>query len=182
MSTVDDATRTMISNFPERTGRSLDDWVALIRASGRTRHGEVMTMLRTEYGMSHGFANLAAITALKGDDAPEGDELVDAMYAGPKSALRPLHDAVVSTARSLGEDVELAPKKAYVSLRRRKQFGMVGPGPAGTLEIGFNLPGEDPSERFQAVTGMCTHRVRIASEAEFNDELVGWLRRAYEGA
>ena len=60
MSTVDDATRTMISNFPGRTGRSLDEWVALIRGSGKTRHGEVVTMLKTEHGMSHGFANFAA--------------------------------------------------------------------------------------------------------------------------
>ena len=182
MSTVDDATATMISNFPERTGRSLDEWVALIRASGKTRHGEVMTMLKTEYGMSHGFANFAAITALKADDAPEGDELVEAMYAGPKATLRPLHEAVVSVARSFGDDVELAPKKAYVSLRRKKQFGMVGPGPGGRLEIGFNLPGVDGGERLEPTTGMCTHRVRIAADAEFDDELVGWLRRAYEGA
>ena len=182
MSTVDDATRTMISNFPKRTGRSLDAWVALIRASGKTRHGEVMTMLKTEYGMSHGFANLAAITALKPDDAPEGDALVGAMYAGPKAALLPLHEAVVAVARSFGDDVELAPKKAYVSLRRRKQFGTVGPGPGGMLELGFNLPGQDPGARFQPVTGMCTHRVRIASEPELDDELVGWLQRAYEGA
>jgi len=182
MSTVDDATRTMISNFPERTGRPLDEWVALIRASGKIRHGEVMAMLKTEYGMSHGFANFAAITALKADDAPEGDELVEAMYAGPKAGLRPLHDQVVSVARSFGDDVELAPKKAYVSLRRRKQFGMVGPGPGGRLEIGFNLPGVDVGARLEPTTGMCTHRVRIASQAEFDDELVGWLRRAYEGA
>jgi hypothetical protein len=182
MSTVDDATRTMISNFPERTGRPLDEWVALIRASGKTRHGEVMTMLKTEYGMSHGFANFAAITALKADDTPEGDELVEAMYAGPKATLRPLHEAVISVARGFGADVELAPKKAYVSLRRKKQFGMVGPGPGGRLEIGFNLPGVDAGERLEPTTGMCTHRVRIASDAEFDDELVGWLRRAYEGA
>jgi hypothetical protein len=182
MSTVDDATRTMISNFPERTGRSLDEWVALIRASGKTRHGEVVTMLKTEHGMSHGFANFAAITALKADDAPKGDDLVDAMYAGPKAALRPLHDQVVEVAQGFGGDVELAPKKAYVSLRRKKQFGMVGPGPAGKLEIGFTLPGVDAGSRLDPTTGMCTHRVRIASAAEFDDELVGWLRQAYEGA
>jgi hypothetical protein len=182
MSTVDDATRTMISNFPERTGRSLDEWVVLIRASGKTRHGDVMTMLKTEYGMSHGFANFAAITALKADDAPAGDDLVEAMYAGPKAALRPLHEKVVSVAKGFGDDVELAPKKAYMSLRRKKQFGMVGPGPGGRLEIGFNLPGVDAGGRLEPTTGMCTHRVRIAADAEFDDELVGWLRRAYEGA
>ena len=182
MSTVDAATRTMIANYPEWTGRSLDEWVALIRASGKTRHREVLAMLKTEYGMSHGFANLAAITALKADDSPEGDDLVDAIYAGPKAGLRPLHDAAIEVVRAFGGDVELAPKKAYVSLRRKKQFGTVGPGPGGRLEIGLNLPGLEPAGRLEAATGMCTHRVRIARRDELDGELVGWLREAYDGA
>ncbi len=182
MSTVDDATATMISNFPARTGRSLDEWVVLVRASGRTRHGEVVAMLKSEHGLSHGFANLAALTALKADDMPAGDDLVEAIYAGPKAAIRPLHDAVLDAVSTFGDDVELAPKKAYVSIRRSKQFATVGPGPAGRLEIGLNLRGAAAAGRLEAATGMCTHRVRIATPGELDDELVAWLREAYEGA
>jgi hypothetical protein len=182
MSSVDDATATMISNFPARTGRPLADWVALARASGRTKHGEIMTMLKTEHGMSHGFANLVAIHALRPNSPPSGDNLVEAMYAGAKAPLRPLHDAAVAAATAFGPDVEVAPKKAYVSLRRKKQFGTVGPGPGGRLEIGLNLKGIEPAGRLEATTGMCTHRVRIASADELDAELLGWLREAYEGA
>jgi hypothetical protein len=182
MSTVDDATATMIANYPEKTGRSLDEWVALIRSSGRTRHGEIVAVLKSEHGMSHGFANLAAITALRPVDAPAGDDAIASIYAGPKAGVRPLHDAVVEAAKALGDDVELAPKKSYVSLRRRKQFATVGPGPAGRLEIGLNLPGEKPGGRLEPVTGMCSHRVRIASADQFDAELRAWLRQAYDRA
>ncbi len=180
MSVVDDATATMIANFPARTGRSLDEWVALVRASGPAKHGEIMTMLKTEHGMSHGFANLVALTALKPDAPASTDDLVDAMYAGPKASLRSLHDAAVEAAREFGPDVEVAPKKAYVSLRRKKQFGTVGPGAGGKLEIGLNLRDVQPLGRLESTTGMCTHRVRIASRDEMDAELLGWLRQAYE--
>ena len=182
MSTVDDATATMISNFPARTGRPLDEWVALVRSSGKTRHGEIMTLLKTEHGMSHGFANFVALTALKPDDAASGDDLVDAIYTGPKAGLRSLHDAAVAAATGFGSDVELAPKKSYVSLRRSKQFATVGPGPGGRLEIGLNLRDVEPQGRLEATTGMCTHRVRIASREELDPEVLGWLRKAYDGA
>jgi hypothetical protein len=182
MSTVDDATATMIANFPARTGRPLDEWVELVKASGKARHGEIMTFLKTDHGMSHGFANFVALTALKPDAAASGDDLVDAMYSGSKASLRPLHDAAIEAATAFGSDVELAPKKAYVSLRRKKQFATMGPGPGGRLEIGMNLRDVEPGGRLEATTGMCSHRVRIASRDELDAELLGWLRKAYEGA
>ena len=182
MSTVDDAIATMIANFPARTGRPLDQWVALVRSSGVTRHGEIVKLLKADHGMSHGFANQVALTALKPADAASGDDLVEAMYAGPKASLRPLHDAAVSAAQAFGDDVELAPKKAYVSLRRAKQFATIGPGPGGRLEIGLNLRGVEPAGRLEATTGMCTHRVRVAPPDGVDDEVLGWLRQAYEGA
>ena len=99
MSTVDDAIATMIANFPARTGRPLDEWVALVRSSGATRHGEI-----------------------------------------------------------------------------------VKPGAGGRLEIGLNLRGVEADGRLEATTGMCTHRVRVAPDDGVDDEILGWLRQAYEGA
>jgi predicted transport protein len=182
MSTVDDATATMISNFPARTGRPLDKWVALVRASGAARHGEIMTLLKTEHGMSHGFANFVALTALKADEPAPGEDPADAIYGGSKAPLRSLHDAAVKAATGFGPDVELAPKKSYVSLRRSKQFATVGPGPGGRLEFGLNLRDVEPQGRLEATTGMCTHRVRIGSPDELDAEVVGWLKQAYDGA
>jgi predicted transport protein len=87
----------------------------------------------------------------------------------------------VAAVGAFGDDVELAPKKTYVSLRRHKQFGQVGPA-AGQLEVCLNLPGRDGTERLKPITGMATHRVRIADASGLDEELVGWLREAYERA
>jgi hypothetical protein len=181
MASIDDATQSQARNIERATGRSIDEWVALVNASGAERHGEMVAWLKAEHGFSHGNANFVALTAKRGSTVG-GDAQVDAIYAGPKEALRPLHDQIIELARGFGGDVELAPKQAYVSLRRSKQFGTVGPGPRGLLEIGLNLKGMEPAGRLEAASGMCTHRVRVASANELDSELIGWLRMAYDRA
>ncbi|MBA3851449.1 MAG: DUF4287 domain-containing protein [Chloroflexi bacterium] len=183
MATVDDAIKSQLRNIERATGRSVEEWVALVRANGKERHGEIVAWLKAEHGFSHGNANRVALTATAGGRVEGGaDDLVEAMYAGPKSALRAFHDQVIGLVSTFGGDVELAPKKTYVSLRRSKQFGTVGPGPAGRLEIGLNLPGTEPGARLESVGGMWSHRVRLAGSDELDAEVVGWLRRAYERA
>ena len=182
MATVDDATRTQIRNFEASSGRSMDAWLELVGASGRTKHGEIVTWLKSEYGIGHGNANLVALIYMRGPDAPEGDDRVDTIYSGPKATLRPFHDEVIATVHGFGGDVELAPKQSYVSLRRARQFGTVGPASGGRLEIGFNLKDVEPSGRLEHATGMCTHRVRLDDPAAFDAEVRGWLREAYDRA
>ena len=182
MATVDDAVRSQARNIERSTGRSVDSWVALAGASGKERHAEIVAWLKAEHGFSHGNANLVALATKRRSVEGGGDELVDSMYAGPKATLRPLHEQVIHVARGFGDDVELAPKQAYVSLRRSKQFGTVGPGPGGRLEIGLNLKGVDARGRLEAAAGMCTHRVRLSPTAELDCEVIEWLREAYERA
>jgi hypothetical protein len=178
----DEAIRTQIRNIEAKTGRSIDEWIALVRSSGHGKHGEVLSWLKSEHGLTHGDANRVALTALRGPAAPEGADLVDAIYAGPKASLRPFHDRVVEVAQGLGGDVQMSPKQAYVALRRSKQFATVGPASGGRLEIGLNLKGVEPAGRLEASSGMCTHRVRLRDPAELDTEVIGWLREAYERA
>lgn len=183
MPKVEDAMATMIANFPAKTGRPLEEWVDLVHSRGLAKHAEIVGFLKTQHDMSHGFAHRVALIALTPPDAPAGDDLIEAMYSGSKSALRPLHEATMGAVMAFGDDVEVSPKKAYVSLRRSRQFATVGPGPGGRLEIGLNLRDVAPAGRLEAATnGMCTHRVRVAGWAELDDELRGWLRQAYERA
>lgn len=112
---------------------------------------------------------------------PTEDDLVASHYAGKNAHLRPAYDAVIAAVLKFGDDVELAPKKTYVSLRRGKQFGQAGPA-AGQLEASVNLPGTPASDRLRPTTGMATHRVRIADAAGLDEELLDWLREAYDRA
>ena len=183
MSSVDDQVATQIANIERSTGRSMGDWAQIVRASGLGRHGQAVAMLKAEYGVGHGNANRIVTEALKkqAGGAPSPDELVESQYSGASASLRPAYEAVVAAVSAFGDDVEFAPKKTYVSMRRRKQFGQVGPA-AGQLEVSLNLPGREATERLRPATGMATHRVRISDARGLDDELLGWLREAYAGA
>lgn len=185
MPTPEEQAAGMIARLPEQTGRTLDEWLAIVRASGLAAHGKVVRMLKEDHAVTHGYANLIAHKALRSDAASvgSGDELVAAQYTGAKAAMRPVYDAVIRQVRSFGDDVEIAPKKAYVSLRRSKQFALLQPM-ASRLDLGINLRGEPAGGRLEASSGntMVSHRVRVASLEEVDAEVIGWLRRAYERA
>ena len=184
--TPDDALATMIANLKEKTGRALPEWVALARKSGLAKHGQIVSMLKADHGLGHGYANLVAQSALQGDaPAQGGEDLVAAMYAGEKQALLPVWAAIEKAVRAFGADVEVSPKKTYVSLRRSKQFALVQPTTKTRVDVGLCLKGEAAGPRLEAAgsfNAMFSHRVRLVEPADVDAELVGWLRQAYERA
>jgi hypothetical protein len=174
----------MIAGMPEKTGKSLEEWLAIVRASKFSKHKEFMKLLKEEHGLTHGFANMIALQALQSDSHTAGDAgaLVDAQYAGAKAGLRPLYEQLLAAIQAFGNDIEVSPKKAYVSLRRNKQFAIVQPSTATRLDVGINLKGTKPTGRLEAsgsFNAMVSHRVRLSEPAELNKELLGWLKQAY---
>jgi hypothetical protein len=173
--------QSMIDNLPEKTGKSLEDWLKITRTSGLEKHGQIVKMLKSDHGMTHGFANLVAAKTLEPASVPGGDDLVDNQYAGAKADLRPIYDAIIGEVKKFGSDVEVAPKKTYVSLRRNKQFGLVQPSTKTRVDVGVNLKGIDPTERLEAsgsFNSMVSHRVRITEKTEVDSALIAWLRQA----
>ncbi|MEZ6037922.1 MAG: DUF5655 domain-containing protein [Planctomycetota bacterium] len=188
MATPEQALQTQLANIEKRTGKTLAQLHQVLKKAKLDKHGEMVTLLKTELGMGHGDANMVAHTfrnpaALTGGTAAAGDDALDAIYSDKKAALRPLHDAVMKAIGKFGA-FEIAPKKGYVSLRRAKQFAMVGPGTKGRLEIGVNLKDRDGDERFvaQKAGGMCQFKVWLTDSKEVDKELVAFLRAAFDAA
>jgi len=179
---VDAATQTMIDNMPAKTGRDLDEWFAVVDAARFEKHGQILSFLKTDYAVSHGFANLIAARALARGQILTGDDLVDAQYQGRKASLRPLYERLVSEVGAFGDDVEIAPKKTSVSLRRNKQFALIEVPSATRLQLGLNLREAAADDRLRLAGGMCTHRVDVTSADEIDAQLIGWLREAYAEA
>ena len=175
----------MVANLKEKTGKSLDQWVKIAKASKQTKHGGLVAVLKSEHGMTHGYANLVAHRTFKsaaGDAAP--DDLVASQYSGKKSDLKPIYDALIAAVAKFG-DVEVAPKKAYVSLRRAKQFAIFQPSTATRLDVGIKLKDVKPAGRLEAsgsFNSMVSHRVRVECLKDVDKKLVGWLRQAYDAA
>jgi hypothetical protein len=185
---LDKALQTQIANLQSRSGKSLDELFGLLKASGLDKHGQLREYLKTDIGMGAGDANTVVHLFLNPDAmTPKGSgqaaAALEAIYTGPKAGLRPLHDAVLAGISSFGA-FEIAPKKGYVSLRRKKQFAMVGPGTNTQLEVGLNLKGLEGTTRLRALPpgGMCQFRVRLATPAEVDPDLIGWLRTAFDQA
>ena len=89
-------------------------------------------------------------------------------------------DAVVEAAHGFGRDVEVVVQKTGVSLRRARQFALVQAPSSKRVQIGLNLETTPGSDRIREAGGMCSHRVDVTSVDEIDDELVGWMRQAYE--
>jgi len=190
MNTLDHARATQLKNIETKTGHTLDELRTIILESGLQKHGEIRQMLIERFGLGFGDATMLVhfAQASDGQSAAEAagltssDVLVE-IYTGAKAPLRPLHEALMAAIQGFGP-FEIVPKKGYVSLRRKRQFAMLGPGSKGRLEIGLNLKGVDGTERLevQPPGGMCQFKVFLTGIQEVDVELIDWIRQAYEGA
>jgi predicted transport protein len=177
----------MIANMPEKTGKALPEWLAIVKASGLEKHGEIVKHLKGEHGMTHGFANLVSQHARGGTSATTADDdLLAAQYAGAKAGLVPIRDALFEFVKGLGPDVQLSTKKSYVSLRRKKQFGLVQPSTRARVDLGLNLGAEvETTDRLEAsgsFNSMVSHRVRLTEAGQVDEEVGAWMQQAYEEA
>jgi hypothetical protein len=189
MATVDEALQSQLRNIEETSGRSMDAWVALIDASGHRRHGEIVSWLKAEHGLTHGSAHRLALVAIDrlsassgGSDPASTPE--DVLYPQSRRHLLPIHKALMGVVRGFGDDVEVAPKKGYLSLRRRKQFAMLQPA-ANHVDVGVILPDAVTGERLESAAtfnALFSNRVRVRSLDDVDADLTGWLRAAYDAA
>jgi hypothetical protein len=188
MNALDKASETQLNNIQKKTGKSLEQLSAIVKRSGLNKHGEIRAMLQKELGLGYGDANTLVHFALQSDGqrAAEAtgattDDVVSEIYSGAKAALRPIHDALMKHIEKFGA-FEIAPKKGYVSLRRTKQFAMIGPATNSRVEVGLNMKGVVGGERLleQPSGGMCNFKVKLADVKEVDKQLIAWIRQAYE--
>jgi len=178
--------QTMIDNLPEKTGKSLSEWFEVLSAASLEKHGQMVSHLKNEYGITHGFANtIVLLFRQKLAGGPEeGDDLIEKQYE-KKPELKTLYDVLIKAVRQFGDDVELAPKKAYVSLRRSKQFAIIQPSTKTRIDLGLNLKDIQASGALiegDKWSGMCSHRIELSSADDITREVLDWLREAYAQA
>lgn len=188
MSSLDKAVQTQLENIQKKTGKSLEELATLAHKSGLTKHGELRDMLKEKLGLGHGDANALVHAILKSDGTrvakgKSSDAVLDEIYSGAKTAQRPIHDALMKQITKFG-DFEIAPKKGYVSLRRKKQFAMLGPKTNTRFEVGINAKDLKKNPRLveQPKGSMCNYIVALTDAREVDAELIAWIKSAYEGA
>ncbi|MCU0250681.1 MAG: DUF4287 domain-containing protein [Vicinamibacterales bacterium] len=190
MSVVDKAVETQLKNIQARTGKTLDQLGEILHKSGFKKHSELRDFAKRELGLGHGDANTLVHVCFKSDGASAAaakgastDDVLAEIYSGPKAALRPIHEAFMAEIGKFGE-FEIAPKKGYLSLRRKKQFAMIGPGTKTRVDIGINMKGVAGTDRLVELApgGMCQYKVALTGAREVDKELIGWVRQAFDAA
>ena len=175
-----------IKNLEEKTGKKISEWIDVVKKSGFDKHGEMVNFLKTKHGMTHGYANLVVHYAKQshaGAEANDTDWIAE-QYKG-KENLKPWYDELMNQINAFGTDVDVSPKKAYVSLRRKKQFAIIQPSTKSRMDIGLNIKGVNPEGRLEASgswNSMCTHRVKLEDPRDIDKDLIGWIKASYDQA
>ncbi len=182
---MDKAIQTMIENLYKKTGKTLEQWIEIVKKQNFTKHGEIVKFLKEQHEFSHGFANLVAHKANETDAGSNvnQDDLITKQYQG-KEHLKTIYDKLISEIQTFGNDIEIAPKNSYVSLRRKKQFATLNPATKTRFEIGINLKGQEPKGKLEAEkpNAMCSHKINITEIKDIDNEVIDWIRKAYENA
>ncbi len=149
MGTVEDATTSFERNIAAETGRSVEAWMEAVRAKGEAKHGQVVAWLKAEHGLTDAHANHVAKRAAEVAAPRSADDPAGHLFVGGKEGLRPIYYRLAAELLAFGPDVEFAPKKANVSVRRRRQFALIQPGTRTRVDLGLILTRE-PAGRLEA--------------------------------
>ncbi len=175
----------MIENLKEKTGHSLDEWKTVIAKENLTKHGEIVKFLKESHNITHGYASEIALKVLGSDtdSSNDADAFIETQYKG-KEHLKAFYDKLLSEIEKFDGDFEIAPKKTYVSLKRKKQFVILNPTSKTRFEIGFNLKGIEAKGKLEneKPNGICSHKINLADISEIDKEIIDWIKMAYENA
>lgn len=173
----------IVENLPKRTGKSLLEWHALIRARQFRRVGEAISWLRGEHGLKLSAASVIATDFFHPYD--DAAAMLDDLYRGANGRLRPIYDALRHLARDLGPDVTLRQHETMTELVRGNPFATLTPVQGEQLELALALVGVSaalPARLVAQGGARLTHRFELTSVAELDAEVEYWLRVAYERA
>ncbi|WP_076536109.1 DUF4287 domain-containing protein [Shewanella sp. UCD-KL21] len=176
---MDKALQTMIENMPEKTGKKLEEWIKILNKENFDKHSIAVNFLKTEHGVTHGFAN-TIVTLSK--ETTTAEDLVLNQYSN-KESIKPIYDMLLSTIKNFGEDIVVMPKKGSVSFIRKKQFALIKPATKTRIDLGLKLKGVEVQGRLEdsgPFGTMCTHRIQLRQISDVDSEVIDWLLKAYQ--
>lgn len=178
---------TVVANFPSKTGKALDQWVAMVKKSGPSSDKERRAWLKEKHALTTNYAMFVVEQAAGrgGAENYDPEALVDAIFSGPKSELRPLYEQILRFGVSLGNDVKVCPCATIIPFYRHHVFAQVRVPNRSRIDLGFALGDLKPARSLIDTGGFAkkdriTHRIEIAKPEQFNNEAKEWFRRAYE--
>lgn len=182
----DEMLSAVAASLAERTGRSLEEWIALVRKSGLDPldQGAVRRWLRSEHGVPQNsqWAIADAAARAAGWVPPTVAEYVDGQYAGAKAGLRPIYDTLAAIITGLGDDVQVEGWSSYTPFARGRQFAAVAAATRDRVDLGLRFTDPPASSRLQPAQGpgQATHKLGLRSVPDVDDEVRHLIELAYQ--
>jgi hypothetical protein len=186
-------TQKWITELKDKTGRSLDEWLSLIKKKGPKDEQERREWLKTEHGLGTNSAWwLAERAEGKGTESGDPDAYLKAaegyvenMFAGSKAGLRPIYDALLKLGLGIGKEAKACPCQTIVPLYRNHVFAQIKPTTRTRIDFGFALGDLKGAGRLIETGGFAkkdriTHRIEITSLKDIDSEVKHWLKAAYD--
>ena len=185
-----------ISELKEKTGRSVEEWIALTQKEGSASgHKARVEWLKKKHKMGHNSAWwIAERAGGKGfeEGSPEvylatAKKYVEQQYSGKKLELRPLYEELLELGKLVADDVKACPCQTMVPLYRNHVFAQIKPTTNSRIDLGFALAkykGKLPKRLIDtgglAKKDRITHRIEITEAAQIDDDVRKWMKTAYE--
>jgi|ERR1044072_3141696 hypothetical protein len=185
-------TQKWIAELKQKTGRSLEEWLSLIRKTGPKDETARRNWLKTEHGMGTNTAGWLAERADKVSDVEDPDKYLEAaesyveqMFFGSKAGLRTIYDKILKVGLKVGKDVKACPCQTIVPFYRNHVFAQIKPTTTKRVDIGFALGDMKAKGRLIDTGGFAkkdriTHRIPLESISDIDDEVKHWLKVAYD--
>jgi hypothetical protein len=186
-------TQKWIAELKQKTGRSLEEWLRLIKKSGPKDEKARREWLKTEHGLGTNSAWwLAERAEGKGTEIGDPGEYlkaaegyVEQMFAGSKAELRPIYEALLKVGLRIGKEAKACPCQTIVPLYRKHVFAQIKPTTRTRIDFGFALGDTKAKGRLIDTGGFAkkdriTHRIEITSLKDIDDEVKRWLKLAYD--
>ncbi|MBA2727174.1 MAG: DUF4287 domain-containing protein [Parachlamydiaceae bacterium] len=182
-----------VTGLPKKTGKSLDEWIEVLRKSGPKDEKERRVWLKE----AHNFGTNTAcwiVDYAEGKPPWEGDpqsylaaaeRYVENMFSGSRSGLRPLYNKLLETALNIASDIKACPCKTIVPLYQKHVIAQIKPATKTRIDLGFALKGTPYTVRLVAPKGLnekdrISHCIAITQLSDIDDEVIHWLKTAYQ--
>jgi Domain of unknown function (DUF5655) len=136
------------------------------------------------YGVHPSFARLPGKAGDPDRYLDTAERWVEDLFAGSKSGLRPLYEALLKRGLSIGPGVKACPCKTIVPLYRNHVFAQIRPATRTRIDLGLALGDTKAPKRLIDTGGFkkgdrITHRIEIIALSDIDAEVMRWLRRAH---
>ena len=180
-----DMMSSVTDSMKERTGKTLEEWVAAVQATkiDPLDQKAVRNWLKSQGVLQNSqWAIADAAARAAGWERPSVEGYINSQYQGEKAALRPIFDALREIIEGLGEDVTAEGRGGYTPFVRKRQFVAIQASTKTRVDLGLRFR-QAPDSALLSTTslpGQSTHKLGLSSVDEITDEVVELIRLAYE--